>query len=310
MVNNKNAELLKNIIKKPLDELIAESDLIRKKYYGDHLEICGIINAKSGACSEDCQFCAQSIHYNTEITKYALVSSDEIINKAIRAKELGANKFGIVTSGNTLTKTDVSYLCDTIKILVDEIGINVCGSFGALDMSSLKALRDSGMTRYHHNIETSREYYPQIVTTHKFDERLNTIRKAKEIGLEVCSGGILGLGETWTDRMNMAITLKELDVDAVPLNFLIPIEGTPMASQKKLSEEEALRIIILFRMILMNKSIKIIAGRESVLSSNQHMLFASGANGLLVDGYLTVPGRSTQADVNLLKEIKALWKTS
>ena len=264
MVNNKNIELLENITQTPLDKLIFDSDLLRKEYYGNHLEICGIINAKSGACTEDCKFCAQSIHYNTEIANYSLVSSDKIIQKAIRAKDLGANRFGIVTSGNTLTEKDVSYLCETIKVIVDKVGIKVCGSFGALDTESLKALRDSGMTRYHHNIETSRAYYSKIVTTHKYDERLNTIKKAKQISLEVCSGGILGLGEDWTDRMNMAITLKELDVDAVPLNFLIPIEGTPMASQSKLSIEEALRIIVLFRMVLFNKSIKIIAGRESV----------------------------------------------
>ncbi len=169
-------------------------------------------------------------------------------------------------------------------------------------------LKDAGLSRYHHNIETSENFYPQVVSTHSFQERINTIRLAKEVGLEVCSGGIIGMGETWPDRIDMAYTLKKLNVDSVPLNFLVPIVGTGFESLEPISAEAALRTVAIFRIILKDKVIKIAAGRESILKNHQAQGFRAGANGMLIGGYLTIKGKSIEEDYRLIKEIESLWK--
>jgi biotin synthase len=308
MVDNTDSlKLLNYILTAPLKTIFNEGDSIRRQYYGNKLEICGIVNAKSGKCGEDCKFCAQSSHYNTDIIEYPLLETEEIIKKAKRAKKYGAQRIGIVTSGNILGNSDIERLFKVIRVLVDDVGIGVCGSLGALSKKDLRRLGESGMTRYHHNIESSGRFYPMIVSTHNYKQRLETISKAKEAGLEVCSGGIIGMGEKWEDRLDMALTLRELDVDAVPLNFLVPIKGTALGNRKLLSREEAIRTIFLFRRVLKNKSIKVIAGRENVLGRSQKLIYQAGANGMLIDGYLTVPGRSLQDDIDLISEIKGSW---
>jgi len=303
----KNQEL-NSLLKLPLLELLALANNIRKDSLGCAFELCSIINAKSGLCSQDCKFCAQSIKHSTDISVYPLKGKDEIIEAAQKAKDIGAKHFGIVASGNRLKPKELNLIASAISSIKNKIGIIVCASLGALATEELSILKEAGLARYHHNIETSARFYPQVVSTHNFSERINTIRAAKEIGLEVCSGGIIGMGETWQDRIDMALLLKELDVNSIPLNFLVPIKGTEFGHLKPLSGNDAVRTICIFRVILKDKIIKIAAGRETILKDFQALGFMAGANGMLIGGYLTIKGRSIKEDYQLIKEIEKIWK--
>jgi biotin synthase len=298
---------LKGLIAMPLEELISVASKVRKDETGGELELCGVINAKSGSCSEDCKFCAQSAHYCTAIPEYPLKNTDEIIAAAGKAKKNGADRFGIVTSGNRLTSDEILLVAEAIHIIKEEIGIIPCASLGALDAESFKTLKEAGLSRYHHNVETSERFYSEIVSTHAYKERVQTVKNAKAAGLEVCSGGILGMGETWDDRLDMALLLKELEVDSVPLNFLVPIKGTPLQDAVTISPFDALRVIAIFRIILGGVTIKVVAGRESVLKDFQGMIYMAGANGMMVGGYLTIAGRSVEEDQALVEEVRRLW---
>ena len=291
-----------------LDELVEMANGVRREFVGDKFELCSILNAKSGICSEDCKFCTQSTKHKTGVEVYPLKDKEEIVEAARNAKAIGAEKFGIVTSGNRLTEKEVDVLAEAISEIKGKIGITVCASLGALEKSQLKKLKDAGLARFHHNIETSENFYSQIVSTHDFSERINTTRAAKEVGLETCSGGIIGMGETWQDRIDMAMTLKELDVDSVPINILVPIEGTAMGDVEPMSVEDVIRTICIFRIILKDKTIKIAAGRETALKDSQVDGFKAGANGMLIGGYLTVKGESLEKDYALVEEIKKAWK--
>ena len=291
----------------PLDELIPQANKTRKKFIGDKMDLCSIVNAKSGRCSENCKFCAQSLKHNTGVPSYPLLDNEKILQSAIKAKEIGAERFGIVTSGRKPAGKDVDRIARAINDVRKKTGLSVCASLGSMEKDTLRLLKDAGLSRYHHNIETSRGYYKNVVSTHTFEERLKTIENVKNTGLEACSGGILGMGEGWKDRFDMARTLKNMDVDSVPVNFLIPIKGTPFESLQSISPYDAIRAICMFRLILKNKSIKIAAGRETILKDFQALGFLSGANGMLIGGYLTVKGRSVEEDHLLIKEIKKLW---
>ncbi len=297
-----------HFLKAPLAELISEANKIRQNYIGEKIDLCSIVNAKSGLCSEDCKFCAQSGKHNCCAEIYPLIDKDRILQAAKKAKRSGAGRFGIVTSGNRLSKKELSCIADAISAIRQKINIIACASLGALEKDDLVMLKKAGLSRYHHNIETSKNFYPKIVTTHTFKERLLTIKAAKDAGLEVCSGGIIGMGEAWCDRIEMAYTLKALGVDSVPINFLIPIKGTPLGKAKLISYADAIRTICIFRIILKDKTIKIAAGREAILKDAQEQGFASGANGMLVGGYLTIRGQGTEKDRELIKKIKAIWK--
>jgi biotin synthase len=300
-----NTETLLNA---PLEELIAQANEVRRKFIGNKLELCNILNVRSGLCPEDCKFCAQSARHHADIPTYPLKGKKEIVKAAQKAKAIGAEKLGIVTSGNRLTDREVDVVAQAISEIKDRVGIVVCASLGAMEKSQLQLLKDAGLSRYHHNIETSRRFYPHIVSTHSFEERINTINSAKQVGLEVCSGGIIGMGETWQDRIDMAYTLKDLDVDSIPINILIPIKGTPLESATPLSVDDVIRTICIFRIILKDKIIKIAAGREATLKDSQLKVFTAGANGMLIGGYLTVKGASLDADYALIEEIKkVLW---
>ena len=298
---------LDSLLELPLAELIALADRVRRDSTNSRLELCSIINAKSGLCSEDCKFCAQSSRHKADISIYPLVSREAIVKAAQDARDIGAERFGIVTSGNRLTKDELDVLVDAILEIGGKIGISVCASLGALSKEQLTILKSAGLSRYHHNIETSRHFYSRIVSTHDFQERIDTIKTAKEVGLEVCSGGIVGMGERWQDRIDMAHILKELDVDSVPINLLVPIKGTYLESLEPISCQAAIRTICLFRIILGDKTIKIAAGRETILKDFQAMGFMAGANGMLIGGYLTVKGRDVKEDHKLVEEINQLW---
>ena len=295
------------LLNSPLSELVSYADKIRKDAVGGGFELCNIINAKSGLCSEDCKFCAQSARHCCEIATYELKEKGQIVEAARRGRDIGAEKFGIVTSGNRLDEKELDIIARAIAEIKKEVGITVCGSLGALDRSELARLKEAGLTRYHHNIETSAGFYGHIVSSHNFEERIATIKAAKDVGLEVCSGGIIGMGESWQDRIDMALLLKELDVDSACINLLVPIAGTQLESIKPISCMDAVRTICIFRIILVDKSIKIAAGRETILKDFQALGFMAGANGMLIGGYLTVKGREVTEDRQLVKEIEKLW---
>ncbi|MCP4652189.1 MAG: biotin synthase BioB [Candidatus Omnitrophica bacterium] len=303
-ITNSNANSLLNL---PFEDLVAKANKVRKEFLGNKLELCSILNAKSGMCREDCKFCAQSAKNATKVPTYPLKKREEIIAAAKNAKAIGAEKFGIVTSGNRLTSKEIDTLSEVISKIKNEIGITVCASLGALKAEEFKILTRAGLSRYHHNIETSERFYPNIVTTHNFQERINTISAAKKAGLQVCSGGIIGMGESFQDRIDMACLLRDLEVDSVPLNILVPIKGTCFGDQKTISCVDVIKTICIFRIILQDKVIKIAAGRETALKDFQALGFMAGANGMLIGGYLTIKGREIDADYKLIEEIKKLW---
>ncbi len=296
-----------SLLEKPLAELISLADKVRRENAGDRVELCSIMNAKSGLCAEDCKFCAQSCRHNTGISEYPLKNKGEILKAARRAKDIGAERFDIVTSGNRLSKYEVKRIADAISEIKSRVGIKICASLGRLDECELGLLKRAGLGRYHHNIETSPGRFPEITTTHSFEDRIETIQTAKNVGLEVCSGGIIGLGESWQDRIDMALILKELDVTSIPINVLVPIKGTPMEGNSAFSPLDAIKTVALFRIILGGKIIKLAAGRESVLKDFQAMAFMAGANGMLIGGYLTLKGRSVEEDRELVREIEKAW---
>lgn len=291
----------------PLAELMRLADSIRADNTSPYIDLCTITNAKSGACSEDCKFCAQSSHYSVDIASYPLKSMETMIEEAKTAKGYGAHRFCIVTSGNTLSAEELSLIAKTVMKITRDIDIVMDASLGALSYDDLVLLKQAGLSRYHHNIETSRNFYPNIVSTHSFEERVKTIRSAKRAGLEVCSGGIIGLGESWKDRIDMALLLKELDVDSVPINILNPIKGTPLEGTDNISIEDAMKTIAIFRIILPGTMIKVAAGRETKLKDHQGDIFHAGANGMLIGGYLTTKGRPVEEDRKLVEEIESVW---
>ncbi len=305
-----NAKHLKgeDLLGLPLIELVSLAHRIRRNNLGNRFELCSIMNAKSGLCNEDCKFCAQSSLHKADIPVYPLKEREEIVNAARTAKEIGAERFGIVTSGNSIGQEEIDLVTEAIyQIQKDDTPVSLCASLGVLNKRQLRQLKEAGLTRYHHNIETSPRFYPHVVSSHHFQERINTIHTAKELGLEVCSGGIIGMGETWQDRLDMAYILKELDVDSVPINLLVPVKGTPLQSMKPISCRDAIKTIAIFRIILEDKTIKIAAGRETILKDFQATGFLAGANGMLIGGYLTIQGREIEEDRRLFEEIKEIW---
>jgi len=264
---------------------------------------CSIINAKSGACSEDCAFCAQSAYHKTNIKIYTLLPESEVLFKAEEMKKGGATKFSIVTSGYKLKKREIESIANMIRLINEKIDINVCASLGILDKDTAKILKDAGLSRYHHNLETARSFFPNICTTHSYDEDIETLYIAREAGLEVCSGGIIGLGESWDQRIELAFTLKELNVDSIPINFLNPIPGTRLQDMPLLSPMDALRTIAIFRIINPEKDITICGGREKVLRDLQSWIFFAGANGVMIGDYLTTKGRNIEDDIKMIEDL-------
>ncbi len=294
-----------------LMELFAVANEVREKYCGNELDACTITNAKSGLCSENCKFCAQSAHYNTGIETYDLKDKNKLMDEYDKSEEAGSSKFGVVTSGRGIKKGTKDF--EDIKEFIKEAtekdkNVKLCASIGLLNKEELLELKEAGLTRIHSNLQTSVSAYKTLVAdTHNIEDRIETIRLSKEIGLDVCSGGIIGLGETWQDRIEMAFTLKDLKVDTIPLNILTPIKGTPMENKETLAMDEILKTIAIYRLIHKDKGIKIAAGREGRLKDFMGLAFMSGANGMLVGGYLTTRGRSNEEDKKFVEDIKKMW---
>jgi biotin synthase len=287
----------------PLDDLLSRADGLRRRSFGNTVGLCAIVNARSGLCAEDCKFCAQSVRYKTGAAVYPMLAKDEVLASAHRAKEMGAGQFGIVTSGGRLSADETRTVCEILRALKDERGVVPCASLGEIDGATARALKEAGLKRYHHNLECSERFFSGVCTTHGWQDRVRTISVAKEAGLEICAGGIFGLGEKWEDRIDLAMTLRDLKVDSVPLNFLMPVSGTPYQFQPLLSAEDALRIVALFRLILPGAEIRIAGGREQVLGAMQNKLFLAGANGLMIGDYLTTKGRKPEDDLRMIREL-------
>lgn len=302
IIDKERALILSKLEGTDVFELFALSNTVRINFRGNKVDLCSIVNARSGACPEDCSFCAQSSHSQANITIYTLISKDKILEAAFSAKERGVKRFCIVTSGRKASGRDLKQICAFISE-IKNLGLLPCATLGMLNTSEFKELKAAGLHRYHHNLETSEAFFKDICTTHTYREKIKTIEAAKSLGLSICSGGIFGLGESWEDRIDMAFALKDLEVDSVPINFLTPIHGTPLGSRELLNPLEALKIITIYRLILPECEIRICGGRPNTLRDLNSYIFMAGADGLLIGNYLTTHGRSQEDDLQMIKDL-------
>jgi biotin synthase len=283
-----------------LPELMAAAQKVRETFRGDRVSLCAIINAKSGRCGEDCRFCAQSIRYQTGAKSYPLIPDQEMLEGAENSARNGAGFFCIVTSGRRATKDELKRICRVLREMREAGRVRPCASLGTLGPEDFHKLKESGLIRYHHNIETARSFYASVCTTHAYEERVRTIMQAKEAGLEICCGGILGMGESMEHRIEMAMALRDLNADSIPLNFLNPIPGTPMAGTEALNRDELLKSVALFRMINPRAEIRACAGREICMGDEQGMLLEAGIDGILTGEYLTTRGTPPDSDRQMI----------
>lgn len=290
------------LYEQPLDELCERANKIRKQFCSNRFDICTIINAKSGRCSENCKFCAQSAHNHTDVAQYSLLPAEEIIAQAKINHGQGILRYSIVTSGKRLSDHEVDEMCKVIRRIREEVGISVCVSFGLLSHQQFCKLKEAGVTRVHNNLETSMRNFSHVCTTHTFDDKVQAIRNAQAAGLSVCSGGIMGLGETVEDRIDMALSLRELGIQSVPVNMLNPIPGTPFENNPKLTIEDMRRIVAVYRFLLPTASIRLAGGR-GLLSDKGKSCLMSGANAAISGDMLTTAGITMRTDMELLNEL-------
>ena len=283
-------------------ELFTLSNRVREKFRGNKVDLCSIINAKSGACPEDCSFCAQSAKSKTNIDVHPLINREKVLKAAKSAKAYGARRFCIVTSGMKPSGRELGEICSFISEVRD-IGLLPCATLGMLGKEQLAQLKDAGLYRYHHNLETSEAFFSEICTTHTYREKIRTIEAATSRGLSVCSGGIFGLGETWEDRIDMAFAIKELNIESVPINFLTPVNGTPLGHSELLRPLDALKIIAIYRLILPDREIRICGGRPQTLRDLNSYIFFAGADGLLIGNYLTTRGKRPEEDLQMIGDM-------
>jgi biotin synthase len=282
---------------------MAGAQQIKEATLSNRIDLCSIINAKSGRCSENCSFCAQSAHHQTEAPVYPLKSVDEIVQGAHTAEAEGNHCYGIVTSGTRIEPgEEFDRILTAIRAISAETSIEPSASLGILDSDSAQALKNAGCVTYHHNLETARSFFPEICTTHDYEEDVATVRQAKKAGMSVCCGGIFGLGESLEQRIEMGMTLRDLDVDSVPLNFLNPVAGTPLQDSHLLTPMDCLRIICLYRYLLPKKRITVCGGREKNLREFQSAIFMAGASGTMVGNYLTTTGRNRDIDLQMIDD--------
>ena len=285
-----------------LPGILTGAGMLREKYFGRKIHLCTICNGKSGKCSEDCKFCSQSSYSKTEAPVYPILEKEELLKGGLFSQDKPINRYSIVTTGRGLPRKDVEAVADAMREL-DDTKIKKCVSLGILKDEELKLLKDAGITRYHHNLETSRSLFKEVCTTHSYDERIGTIRAAKNQGMEICVGGIFGVGETDEQILEIALDIKALDVDAVPINFLVPIKGTPYGTIHTLTPSKCLKIIAFFRYFLPRKQIIICGGREKNLKELHPLIFYAGASGTMTGNYLTTDGRSLDDDLEMIKQL-------
>lgn len=287
-----------------LHELFLAALLVTRHRHGRRVDLCSIMNVKSGRCTEDCIFCAQSGRYHTEVNEYPLLSEKEILEQALSMEAAGTRRFSLVTSGKGIAGRDFENILAIFRTLKEKTNLHLCASLGLINQAQAMRLKAAGVARYHHNLETCRSFYPQICATHSFQARVKTIRAVAEAGLDICAGGIIGLGESWRQRVEIAFELKALRVASVPLNILTPIKGTPLWGSPVPKPLEVLQTLAMFRLVLPGAVIRLAGGREAALRDLQAVALLAGANGLMVGNYLTTGGRSARDDLRLLSDLE------
>ena len=297
---SRNEALL--LVDADLEELCDAANDIRKEFCGNEFEICTIVNAKSGRCSENCKFCAQSAHYKVDVEKYPLMKSDEILAAAKHDDAAGVQRFSPVTSGRRLTKSELENLCESMREIKANTNLKICASCGLLNSDDLQKLKDAGMSRYHNNLESSENFFKTVCSTHTTADKIKTIEAAKAQGLEVCSGGIMGLGESWEDRIDMAFQIRELGAVSIPINMLSPIVGTPFEHNEVLDVDEMRRICAIYRFINPKAFIRLAGGR-GLLRDKGRSCLQSGANALISGDMLTTVGITIERDLQMIKEL-------
>lgn len=302
--NKLNESAIYGLLNLDVDRLLMIARKIKDKY-SPSFEACSIISYKTGNCTENCSFCAQSSHFNTGVD-FRKVSVEDVISKAKLMKNYGSNRFSLVSSGRGPTSSDIDEMLPVFDKLKNEVDIGLCASLGIIKERDLIRLKESGVTTYHHNLETSRSFFENICSTHSYDERIETIEAVKRVGLNPCVGGIIGLGETFEQRVEFAVTLKDLGVKSVPFNVLIPIKGTPLGGIKVLEKSDVLKTLAIFRIVLPFATIRLCAGRENILGKYQKLALNSAANALMTGGYLTRPGEEIERDLELIRGLELI----
>lgn len=309
LLDRTDAEYLATVQGDDLYDLFYWANKIRIQFVGRDVKFCAIVAAKVGGCSEDCKFCAQSSHYDTAASKQDKLTNEQVLDSAWHAASVGADSFGVVNSGRGPTRRELEgWLKPILMKIAAEGKTRACATLGALTPETAKFLYDCGIRRVNHNIETSERHYPNIVGTHPFSERINTLKVAKAAGLSLCSGGIFGMGEEWVDRLDMMFTLREIGVDVMPINFLNAIHGTPLEDQPQLHPMECLKIVSVCRFVLPDKELKVAGGREKVLRDLQSWIFFAGADSTMIGNYLTTYGRSPEMDHQMVRDLGLQWR--
>lgn len=297
-----NKEEAKSLLTYDLKILAACADELRKYFLGDKFDICSIVNGKSGKCSEDCKFCAQSSFHRTNTEVYSLLDTEYLLKDAKHHKDKQVRRYSIVTSGRKLSDREIDKVCESFEEIIDKVGIETCASHGLLGEDSLTKLAKAGVKRYHNNLETSRNYFDKICTTHTYDEKIETIKAAQKAGLIVCSGGIMGLGESEEDRIDMAFELRDLNIKSIPLNVLNYIEGTAIERKNPITEEDFLKMVAIYRFINPTAEIRLAGGRN-LLSEFGKKAFTGGANATITGDMLTTCGNQIDDDVKMITKL-------
>ena len=303
-ISSDKALQLESFTHEELDYLFIGTDRIRDKFKGEDVKICSIVNAKSGRCVEDCSFCAQSSSFQTDAPETELMSVEEMVAAAKEAEAFGANEFSIVASGTKMDdRKELDKVIAAVRRIKAETKLETCCSLGLMELDDLKELKAAGLDRCHHNLETAASFFNKIVTTHTYEDEVKAVQNAKEAGLQVCVGGIFGMGETFAQRVELAFSIRELGTQSLPINFLKPIEGTGLDHLETIEYYDALKTIALLRLVLPKIDLFVCGGREEVMTDKQEQLFSAGANGILGGNYLTTKGQDPKRDIEMIQSL-------
>ena len=303
-ISSDKALQLESFTHEELDYLFIGTDRIRDKFKGEDVKICSIVNAKSGRCVEDCSFCAQSSSFQTDAPETELMSVDEMVAAAKEAEEFGANEFSIVASGTKMDdRKELDKVIAAVRRIKAETKLETCCSLGLMELDDLKELKAAGLDRCHHNLETAASFFNNIVTTHTYEDEVKAVQNAKEAGLQVCVGGIFGMGETFAQRVELAFSIRDLGTQSLPINFLKPIDGTGLDHLETIEYYDALKTIALLRLVLPKIDLFVCGGREEVMTDKQEQLFSAGANGILGGNYLTTKGQDPKRDIEMIQSL-------
>jgi len=303
-ISSDKALQLESFTHEELDYLFIGTDRIRDKFKGEDVKICSIVNAKSGRCVEDCSFCAQSSSFQTDAPETELMSVEEMVAAAKEAEAFGANEFSIVASGTKMDdRKELDRVIEAVRRIKAETKLETCCSLGLMELDDLKELKAAGLDRCHHNLETAASFFNKIVTTHTYEDEVKAVQNAKEAGLQVCVGGIFGMGETFAQRVELAFSIRELGTQSLPINFLKPIDGTGLDHLETIEYYDALKTIALLRLVLPKIDLFVCGGREEVMTDKQEQLFSAGANGILGGNYLTTKGQDPKRDIEMIRSL-------